>query len=831
MASYLSKISALVTVNTGQARQALSGFAGDAKGFAQSLDSTFARMTANTQRSFDKIWTDTQKLQRMMRAGLADGVDPAEIMKLANTKRLETEMLKIADLRKKALGMQDLRVRSSANSDVDRLAEAFTKLNDRLVRTGSLSKSALEQLKRDIAAASTAMESLSKKDARLTTSANLGRRYGLRGQREALEADSLLKAERNMAALQTTMLRLGGGTAQLKRAFADLAKVQQMAAEKGARGQQIYQKELSESLDKVLNLIAAQAKSMGIKDLSNPAAVRAQMLQMSGTQQNTLGMNAGMAISQLTYALDDFMSATGGVDQKIRAMGNNISQLGFIAGGTAGLIAGVAFNLTAQLGVALWKQMDATADSALMARQLADAERDLNSAREKSAQIIDKIGESLRRAGLSQAQQRDLDAEQRRKDYIESQREEALAMAEQYDPELRRMRASYNRNRDRMEQNISAGERVTLTRENQALERQMRQRRDEILNSESTVLERDRAWREAYQALPVGVRARDPAGEALLERLAEIDAMVNISEREREQLIAQAYTEATTPNRVQRFLGLPAISLQDEAGGVVAAEEMNLARDRLRDAEQRAALMPFFDAAGVKLEDLRSALDDTFDDAVPPMLDAVMEGFSVAAEDIFRRLQEGEITTAQAQAELDALNGQMEDFAEANNIVANSAKEGAKALREWQKAQERAIEAARQARQRDIDAFVSGAEGLGNNRFSQVANIERVASLREGARLAGLQGPEAEEMVGQIIAQQVAPMLMSMENARMNALMPGVNRGAMTLNDISTTGGMSEFNRLLRGDDSSKDLDLMELRKQTELLRNIADDTGLVGVI
>lgn len=825
MASYLSKISALVTVNTGQARQALSGFAGDAKGFAQSLDSTFARMTANTSRSFDKIWTDAQKLRRMMKAGIADGVDPSTLLQFANTKRLETEMNKIAELRKRAMGMQTGGFGKAAHGEVDKLAESFTKLHDRVATTGQLSKSALEQLKRDIEAAARAMTTLEKKDARHGTAQAIGSRYGLRGQRDALEAHALMQAERSMAGLQTIMLRLGGGTADLKRAFAELAKVQQMAAERGAAGQGIYQKELKESLDAVLKLIAAQAKAMGIKDLSNPAAVRAQMMQMSGMQQNTGGMQAGMALSQLTYALDDFMSATGGVDQKIRAMGNNISQLGFIAGGTAGLIAGVAFNFAAQLGVALWKQMDITADSALMAKQLAEAEKELNAARQKSIEIIDEIGDSLRRAGLSQNQQRDLDAEQRRKDYVESQRAQALGMAEQYDPELRRMRAQRIKNDQRLKEDISAGERVELLRENESLDRQMRQRRDDLLSGESTVQQRDKEWREAYKK---GSYTTD-LSEKLMRRLEEIDAM-NIDSKTRDKLIADAYVTFTAPTYGERG-GAPGIMKYEQAEAVVAAGQADEARAVLRAAEQRAELMPFFDAAGVKLQDLRSDLDDTFDGAVPPMLDSVMEGFSVAAEDIFRRLQEGEITTEQAMAELNGLNQEMDEFAEANNIVADSAREGAKALLEWQKAHDRAIEAAQAARQRDLDNFVQGAEALGNNQFSQVANIERVASLREGARIAGLDGPEAEAMIGEIIARQVAPMLVQMENARMNAIMPGVNRGAMTLEDISTTGGMAEFNRLLRGDDSAKDQDLMELRKQTQLLQDIKEDTGLVGVI
>jgi hypothetical protein len=60
-------------------------------------------------------------------------------------------------------------------------------------------------------------------------------------------------------------------------------------------------------------------------------------------------MKGQLALQQLTFAVDDFFSATGGFEYKLRAISNNISQFGFVLGGTAGLIAGVAATVGTQL--------------------------------------------------------------------------------------------------------------------------------------------------------------------------------------------------------------------------------------------------------------------------------------------------------------------------------------------------------------------------------------------------------------------------------------------------------------------------------------------------
>jgi hypothetical protein len=63
--------------------------------------------------------------------------------------------------------------------------------------------------------------------------------------------------------------------------------------------------------------------------------------------------------------------------------------------------------------------------------------------------------------------------------------------------------------------------------------------------------------------------------------------------------------------------------------------------------------------------------------------------------------------------------------------------------------------------------------------------------------------------------EEVAPMLAGFEEERMNARLQGPSRAALQMSDVSTSQGAAELTRLIRGDDSAKDVNLAELRKQT----------------
>jgi hypothetical protein len=69
--------------------------------------------------------------------------------------------------------------------------------------------------------------------------------------------------------------------------------------------------------------------------------------------------------------------------------------------------------------------------------------------------------------------------------------------------------------------------------------------------------------------------------------------------------------------------------------------------------------------------------------------------------------------------------------------------------------------------------------------------------------------------------EQVAPMLKQFEEERQNAILQGPSRAALNVSDVSTSQGASELTRLIRGDDSAKDVNLAELRKQTDRLDEV----------
>jgi hypothetical protein len=69
--------------------------------------------------------------------------------------------------------------------------------------------------------------------------------------------------------------------------------------------------------------------------------------------------------------------------------------------------------------------------------------------------------------------------------------------------------------------------------------------------------------------------------------------------------------------------------------------------------------------------------------------------------------------------------------------------------------------------------------------------------------------------------EQVAPMFKQFEDERRTAQLQGPSRAALQVSDVTTTGGASELTRLLRGDDSAKNENLAELRRQSDKLDEV----------
>ena len=94
-----------------------------------------------------------------------------------------------------------------------------------------------------------------------------------------------------------------------------------------------------------------------------------------------------LALNQAGYAIDDFMSSTGGLEFKLRAVSNNVTQLAFILGGTTGLFIGLGAVIAGQAAVALIKFMNS-------GRSAEDQTKALNDALAKQKTLVDGLAES-----------------------------------------------------------------------------------------------------------------------------------------------------------------------------------------------------------------------------------------------------------------------------------------------------------------------------------------------------------------------------------------------------------------------------------------------------
>jgi len=145
------------------------------------------------------------------------------------------------------------------------------------------------------------------------------------------------------------------------------------------------------------------------------------------------------------------------------------------------------------------------------------------------------------------------------------------------------------------------------------------------------------------------------------------------------------------------------------------------------------------------------------------------------------------------------------------------------------------IDAGAQAGMADIERRKRGREMLlsdADKRREEVSSkaLDLSAAVDEFAF--GGERKKAAEQGAMNLAREVAPMLAGFGEEVMNARLAGPSRAPLNASDATTMEGQKELNRLLRGDDPSKDVNFVELQKQTQALEQIekilAENAGVV---
>jgi hypothetical protein len=556
----------------------------------------------------------------------------------------------------------------------------------------------------------------------------------------------------------------------LAAAFQRYAVVVSNALQQGEDGFEENTQEIQRQRTELIKLIATTRQVGNVGQITGQVK-RAGDIGRGGFDKFSL------AINQAAFAIDDFFSATGGLEFKLRAVQNNITQLGFVAGGTKGLIAALAAAIGGQLVIAVLKSTGVLDKEKDTIEALNKAYSEQESRIQRLAQLYQNLGSSIRDAGLDEAGRT---AAARARELAEVKRAEEevrvarAAAADRGVVDLLREREALQR---QAKEAPTAAERVLieikLQENEQEISRETR-RAGERESSQQTV--RQAIARSAMGAIDIESERRIAAAfrdgaaafdfEAEAERVRTEKAATArgllftfdnpdfaSADAQREALQNEINDAKARLEVVRRSSDVNAERQYEEQINALTAEYAAL-EARIRDAAPGAALVRFVEAS--------FAVADTLDRA-RENLDQVGGGSGLigsAASAVSRSLETRRAQADQARAEgdterLDALTKQisaleeyaleLESAAAATRIFSDTLDQLANSLASTasQEAQGRADEARRQrnevaaiiaadgGRPGEAEIFVSPQQRLAGARLNDANEEARRASQRE----------------------------------------------------------------------------------------------------
>jgi hypothetical protein len=238
----------------------------------------------------------------------------------------------------------------------------------------------------------------------------------------------------------------------------------------GTIGSEAAQREIRELTAEAARATAAVA-NVGVGRLQNRLN-RAGDIGRRGFDKFSL------AAQQAAFAIDDFFSVTGGLDQRIRAVGNNITQLGFIIGGTTGLFVTLGIVLASQLAVALVKFARGGAESESIAKALNDRLQKQKQLVQDVASGFDDLAGDIADSAFTEATKQVEQLEKRLDSLISKLKELRNNTASTLDPELVLLEGQ----RGTFERRLQSADNVPLAVARQArlrdVERRVRERQE-----------------------------------------------------------------------------------------------------------------------------------------------------------------------------------------------------------------------------------------------------------------------------------------------------------------------------------------------------------------
>lgn len=712
--------------------------------------------------------------------------------------------------------------------------------------------------------------------------------------------------------------------------------------------------ELNKITDRVKELrlelvktISEQSKMGGGKGFSEAQVGTA--MDRAAKNRGSFGMagmqSAQMAMQQGLFAIDDFMSSTGGLEYKLRAIGNNISQMGLLLGqsglipglsATTGLFAGMAFVMGGQLISAAIRFINQEEEMTAQTDALNDQLKSSQNVVEQLAEAYKELGNAVKQVGLSDVGSRDAQREEQVKEAIGKRKEALQERLAATDPRFAEVGGQIKQKEEQLEEEKDIGKRAELAGQLDILKK----RRKTAIENAGTLDEKGfnanfeaarrarnesgiaansltalsgaqeiggyyggylfgagtdgmtgRAKSSDIRELPMSqVRdyesdstralfeaqneaARGGFGEGEMSR-ADLGETIKMLKNDLEQLKTLSMTEGIADGAAQltekmaelesATNALEAKFENDLTAGLSrVADESFKVSDKIAEAQaivgglggdRGESLRKELDAVAITAADVaESLLNVSTQDELDSLADSTKVQQQLAdellktakaaelAEHAFKRFSDivdGDISAASSEVEEamreDTLLGTdktRQRLGEARGLETflRDLKADDSVSDEVKAETSMRMRGEFFARQKGRDLATSEEDKFTENLDKDMRNLQLATGFLE---VPG--GTERQKMVnnaGKKLAKDAAPMLFDFRQERQNAALKGPSRQALSASDVSTTAGAAEFNRLLRGDDSNRDVNLVELQQQTqklsEIVEAIRESTGL----
>jgi hypothetical protein len=450
---------------------------------------------------------------------------------------------------------------------------------------------------------------------------------------DALNTAAFTRTEKQIGFIRAKLLDIGAAASgPVADAFNKYAAFVESAARKGTIGLA----STKEQADQLAEKIGEAALAAGLFKSKAEAASFVKGIGdvgRAGADKFALGLN------QAIFAVDDFMSSTGGLEFKLRAVSNNITQLGFIVGGTTGLFVGLGAVIAGQAAVGLIKWANNGRSAEDQTKALNEALARQKSLVEDLAQAFRSLGDAMSRGTFSAGGEQAAEFSRQMEDIRKKQNEAIRNNVADFDPEVIKERAEQRKLQDDIEKSTDVGEIVGLQRQLEDSRRRERDAADRAVSAPPPDFGQiQKRLRESLEAQAVAA-ARDEGASNPDDPFAPARAAAPFMERAASVPLAGSVSEA----REQVDARIKELSTQIE-GGLLTSNEAATAKKEI--AELRLVLGSL---SAPLLREINRTANEIAESSRGPAAQ-----IRQAQEDVAEAIRRGVPNAAAFQRELDA---------------------------------------------------------------------------------------------------------------------------------------------------------------------------------